>query len=305
VSTVLLSGASGFIGSQLSKSLSADGHRVVRLARPESRSTPAVSDIVRWDPEAGYIDRDALARLQPDAVVNLAGESIAKRWTATRRRRIRESRVRGTTILAEALAALRSKPSVFLSGSAMGYYGAHRGDELLEEHSAPGSDFLAQTARDWERATEAASQAGIRVVLSRTGIVLGMGGGALDQMLLPFRLGVGGRLGSGRQWMSWIALDDVVRALRFLVDTPAVRGPVNLVAPEPVRNAEFTKVLGRVLGRPAMLPVPAFALELLFGTMADHTILASQRLSPKKLAGAGFEFRHPRLEEALRFELRR
>jgi uncharacterized protein len=305
VSTVLLSGASGFIGSRLSESLSSDGHRVVRLARPASKSTPAVSDSVRWDPEAGYIDRGALAKLQPEVVVNLAGESIAKRWTATRRRRIRESRVVGTTVLAEALAALPSKPSVFLSGSAMGYYGAHRGDELLEEHSAPGPDFLAQTARDWERATEAASQAGIRVVLSRTGIVLGKGGGALAQMLLPFRLGVGGRLGSGRQWMSWIALDDVVRALRFLADTPALRGPVNLVAPDPVRNAEFTKVLARVLGRPGVLPVPAFALELLFGTMADHTILASQRLSAKKLAGAGFEFRHPRLEEALRFELRR
>lgn len=296
--TVLLSGASGFIGSQLAKSLAADGHRVVRLARKPS------GDAVTWDPEAGRIDRDQLARVGPDIVVNLAGEPIAQRWTARRRRRIRDSRVLGTTALAEALAALPTKPSVLVSGSAIGYYGAHRGDEPVDEDSSPGSGFLAQTARDWERATEPADQAGIRVVIARTGIVLGRDGGVLERMLLPFRLGAGGRLGSGKQWISWIAMDDMVRALRFLIDS-TVRGAVNLVAPEPVRNEELTKVLARVLHRPAVLPVPSFALELLFGTMADNTILASQRVAPKRLAGAGFEFRHPRLEEALRFELRR
>ena len=211
----------------------------------------------------------------------------------------------GTTALAEAIAALPEQPKVLVSGSAMGYYGAHRGDELLDEESAPGTDFLASTARDWEQATSAASAAGIRVVLSRTGLVLGAEGGALQRMVPPFRFGIGGRLGSGRQWMSWISLHDTVRALRFFIDNPAMRGPVNLVAPEPARNADFTTTLARELGRPAFLPVPAVALELLFGTMADNTILASQRLTPKRLAGAGFEFRHPRLDDALCFELTR
>lgn len=305
MSTILLSGASGFIGSHLAESLAADGHEVVRLARAQGPSAPAVARIVSWDPEAGRVDREALARARVDAVVNLAGEPVAQRWTPRKRGQIRESRVRGTTALAEALAALPVKPGVLVSGSAIGYYGAQRGDAVLDEDSPAGTDFLAETARDWERATEPAAAAGIRVVTARTGLVVGKDGGVLERMLPPFRLGVGGRLGSGQQWMSWIALDDVVRALRFLVDTPSVRGPVNLVAPEPVRNAEFTKVLARVLGRPAVLPVPAFALELLFGTMADNTILASQRVTPKTLAGAGFTFRHPRLEEALRFELTR
>jgi uncharacterized protein (TIGR01777 family) len=304
VSTILISGASGFIGSHLTKALAADGHRIVRLGRKRSRSPNAKEPII-WDPEAGRIDRETLARLQPDAVINLAGEPIAQRWTPHRRRRIRESRVRGTTALAEALAAMPAKPNVLVSGSAVGYYGAHRGDDLLDEASAPGTDFLAETARDWERATGAASNAGIRVVLMRTGLVLGNDGGVLAPLLLPFRFGLGGRLGNGRQWMSWIAMDDVIGAIRFFLDTASLSGPVNLVAPEASQNKDFTKVLARVLRRPSVLPVPAFALEALFGTMADNTILASQRVVPKRLAGAGFEFRHPRLEEALRFELKR
>jgi hypothetical protein len=304
VSTILISGASGFIGSHLTKVLAADGHRIVRLGRKRSRSPNAEGPII-WDPEAGRIDRESLTRLQPDAVINLAGEPIAQRWTPHRRRRIRESRVRGTTALAEALAAMPTRPKVLVSGSAVGYYGAHRGDELLDEDSAPGTDFLAETARDWERATDAASKAGIRVIQMRTGLVLGNDGGMLARMLPPFRFGLGGRLGDGRQWMSWIAMDDVTRAIRFFLDTPALSGPVNLVAPEASRNRDFTKTLGRVLRRPSIFPVPAFALETLLGTMADHTILASQHAVPKRLTGAGFEFRHPRLEEALRFELRR
>jgi uncharacterized protein (TIGR01777 family) len=305
VLTVLISGASGFIGSHLAKSLSADGHRVARLTRAESKTRGRPGDTVPWEPEAGTIDRTMLARVQPDVVVNLAGEPIAQRWTARRRARIRDSRVKGTRALAEALAELPAKPKVFVSGSAIGFYGAHRGDEVLDENSTPGSDFLAETARAWEQATEPARSRGIRVVLSRTGLVMGKDGGVLERMLLPFRLGFGGRLGSGQQWMSWIALDDMVGGLRHLIDTPALNGPVNLVAPEPVRNAEFTGTLARVLKRPSILPVPSAALELLFGTMADNTILASQRVIPKRLAGAGFEFRHPRLEEALRYELRR
>jgi uncharacterized protein (TIGR01777 family) len=305
MSTVLISGASGFIGSHLVKSLKADGHRVVRLARKESRPTSATTETVTWEPVGGFVDREALAKSRPDAVVNLAGASIAQHWTEKRRRDIRDSRVLGTKALSQALASLAGKPQVMVSGSAMGFYGAHRGDEVLEESSASGSDFLAQTARDWEDATREAVDAGIRVVCSRTGLVVGRSGGVLQRMLPVFKLGVGGRLGSGRQWMSWISLDDMVRALRFMLDTPELRGPVNVVAPEPVRNAEFTEALGRVLHRPAILPVPAMALRLIFGSMADGTLLASQRMTPKRLAGAGFVFRHPRLDEALRFELTR
>lgn len=300
VSTILLSGASGFIGSHLAKSLTQDGHRVVRL----SRRGPG-ADTVMWDPEAGKIDRDALTHARPDTVVNLAGEPIDQRWTAERKRHIRDSRVTGTTALAEALAALADKPKTLVSGSAMGYYGAHRGDEVLEESSAVGTDFLAQTAQAWEHATAAAAATGIRVVVSRTALVMGRDGGALRRLLVPFRLGAGGRVGDGRQWMSWIALDDMVRAIRFFIDTPSVAGPVNVVAPDVVRNEEFTQILAKVLHRPALIPVPSSALELVFGEMATNTIMASQRMSSKRLAGAGFEFRHPRLAEALRFELTR
>jgi len=296
-----MSGASGFLGSALAVTMQKDGHRVVRL----SRTGPAGADRILWDPGAGRIDRDALARLSPDVIVNFAGEPIAHRWTAERRRRIRDSRVRGTTALAEAIAALDRKPAVLLSGSAIGYYGAHRGDDVLDETGAASEDFLGELARDWERAAEPAAAAGVRVIMSRTGLVLGAAGGALQRMLLPFQTGVGGRLGDGRQWMSWIGLEDFVRAATFAIGASDISGPVNFVAPEPVRNDEFTRVLARVLGRPALLPVPRLALQMLFGEMADNTILASQRVAPTILAGAGFKFRHPRLEEALRSELRR
>lgn len=300
MTTILISGASGFIGSHLARSFVGDGHRVVRLSR--TRRGP---DDVWWDAANGQIDRDALARARPDVVVNLAGEPIARRWTTRRRQRIRDSRVNGTVALSQALASLDRKPAVLVSGSAIGYYGAHRGDELLDEDSVPGSDFLADTAHDWEQATRFASERDIRVVLLRTGVVLGRGGGALQPMLLPFRLGLGGRMGGGDQWMSWIALDDVVRVIRFVADTGTIRGPVNAVAPDPVQNAAFTRALAGVLRRPAVLRVPRIVLQVIFGAMADNTILASQRVIPKRLAGAGFEFRHPRIDAALRFELRR
>ena len=299
MTTVLLSGASGFIGSRLARSVADDGNRVVALTRR------ALAGAVRWDAESGRIDTDALARVSPDVVINLAGEPIARRWTGARMRRIRDSRVNGTRALATALAALPRKPRVFVSGSAIGYYGAHRGDEPIDEQSAPGTDWLADVAGEWERAASPASDAGIRTVLARTGIVLGRDGGALERMLPPFYLGAGGRIGSGKQWMSWISLEDTVRAMQFLAEQPAVAGPVNLVAPEPVQNEDFAATLGAVLRRPAVIPVPALALRLAFGRMADDTILASQRVMPKRLAGAGFEFRHPHLEDALRFELRR
>lgn len=300
MATVLLSGASGFIGSALSRSLAADGHAIVRLVRGGRAGGG-----IRWDAERGQVDRAALESLHADAVVNLAGEPIAHRWTSERRRRIRDSRVNGTRALSEALAALARRPRVLVSGSAIGYYGMDRGDELLDEESAPGSDFLATTSRDWERATSAAADAGIRVALIRTGVVVGRGGGALARMLPPFRAGIGGPLGNGRQWMSWISLTDTVAAIRFLLEREDARGPYNLAAPEPERNADFARILGRVLHRPAVLPVPRLALLALFGDMARHTVLASQRVLPRKLQAAGFQFRHPGLEEALRFELRR
>ena len=299
MATVLLSGASGFIGTLLASTLRADGHRVVALTRR------ANTDAVAWDAERGEIDKAALARVAPEVVIHLAGEPIAQRWTSDRMRRIRDSRVNGTRALATAIAALPNKPKVLVSGSAIGYYGAHRGDELLTEQSAAGKDWLAEVAGEWERAASPAADAGIRVAISRTGIVLGRDGGALQRMLPPFQLGAGGRIGSGKQWMSWISLEDVVRGLRFFADTPSVSGPVNLVAPDAVRNEEFANTLGAVLHRPALVPVPEFALKLAYGRMAEDTILASQRVAPKKIAGAGFEFRHPRLDEALRFELRR
>ena len=299
MATILLSGASGFIGSRFTRALSADGHRVIALSR-----RPA-ADAVAWDPARQWVDSTRLTEIAPDAVVNLAGEPIARRWTPQRRHAIRESRVNGTALLAEACHRGVIRPTVFVNGSAIGYYGAHRGDEVLTEESAKGSDFLAEVTAAWEAAAQPARDAGVRVITPRTGIVLAPDGGALERMLLPFQLGGGGRLGDGRHWMSWISMEDMVRALQFCIATPAVTGAVNCVAPHPVRNSEFAATLGHVMHRPALVPVPAIALRLLFGTMADHTILASQRVAPEKLAGAGFEFRHPRLEEALRFELRR
>jgi len=301
VASVLIGGASGFLGTAIAESLRGRGDVVSRLVRRGASGAATVA----WSPEAGEIDAAALESLSPDVVINLAGEPIAQRWTADRKRRIRDSRVRGTETLARAIAALPRKPATLLSGSAIGFYGANRGDDVLDEATRAGADFLADTARQWEEATRPASDAGVRVVTTRTGLVLSPRGGVLQKMLLPFQLGVGGRVGDGRQWMSWIGLDDYVRAVLFLLDTPTITRAANMVAPEAVRNEEFTATLARVLGRPALLPVPAVALGLAFGEMADATILASQRVVPKTLAGAGFTFRHPRLDEALRFELTR
>jgi len=237
-----------------------------------------------------------------DAVVHLAGEPLAHRWTDERKRAIRESRVRGTELVARTIAALDRRPRVLLSGSAIGIYG-DRGDEPLDEESALGGGFLAGIAREWEAASVAAADAGVRVVLLRTGIVLSPKGGALERLLLPFKLGVGGPIGSGRQWMSWISLDDQVRAMEHALATTGLHGPINLVSPNPVTNAEFAATLGRVLSRPALVPVPAFALELAYGEMARATILAGQRVLPKVLLRTEFTFAHPTLDEALRFEL--
>jgi uncharacterized protein (TIGR01777 family) len=295
--SVAITGATGLIGSALVSRLRAGGTRVLRLMRRTSRE--ATDDVV-WDPMQRLLPRERLEGV--DAIVHLAGAPIAQRWTAARKRGIRESRVRGTALIADTIAAMERKPRVLVSGSAVGYYG-DRGDEQLDEHSAPGADFLAGVAGEWERATAPAADAGVRVVLMRTGVVLSPRGGALGKLLLPFRLGVGGRIGSGRQWMSWIALDDHLRAIEYALASTMLSGAVNFVAPNPVTNAEFATTLGRVLTRPAFVPVPRFALELIYGEMARATILAGQRVLPKALAHAGFEYAHPTLEQALRFEL--
>ena len=290
---IAITGASGLIGTALTQALQRDGREVHSLVRTP-RGAPRE---IAWDPDAGHIDAAALEGF--DAVVHLAGENIGQRWTPAVKERILESRVRGTQLLAGALASLRQPPEVLVSASAVGYYG-DRGDEPLDESAPAGNDFLAEVAQAWEAAAIPAANAGIRVVHPRSGMVLSPHGGALARMLVPFRLGLGGQMGSGHQWTSWIALDDEVAAIRFLVDTPILTGPVNVTSPRPVTNAEFTRVLGHVLRRPTLMTVPAAALRLAFGEMADRTILASQRARPVRLLDAGFHFHHPRLEDALR-----
>jgi uncharacterized protein (TIGR01777 family) len=293
---VAITGASGFLGSALAAQLVRDGVEVVRVRRAAHVAPPDIA----WNPATGMLPPDGLEGL--DAIVNLAGEPIAQRWTEARKRAIVESRVRATMLLARTIAALRERPPVLLSGSAIGIYG-NRGDEELDEGSAPGSDFLANTAVAWEAATAPAAKAGTRVVLLRTGIVLGLAGGALGKLLLPFKLGLGGRIGSGEQWMSWIGLADWLAAVRRLLTSDDFDGPVNLVAPNPVPNLVFARTLARVLGRPAIAHVPAWAIELGFGEMGDATLLASQRVHPRRLTTAGFEFACPTLEQTLRAEL--
>ena len=294
-----MTGSTGLIGSALVASLERDGHRVRRV----SRRADAGPGTVRWDPERGELDGAALAGV--DAVVHLAGEGIGDhRWSDEHKRRVLDSRVKGTTLVAETMAALDPRPSVLVSASAIGYYG-DRGDERLTEESPPGEGFLADVVRQWEGATGAAEAAGIRVAHIRTGLVLARSGGALAPMLPLFRFGLGGRLGSGRQWWSWISLTDEVAAIRFLLDRD-VAGPVNLTGPEPVTNAKLTKVLGRVLHRPAVVPVPRFGPALVLGReAAEEMVFASQRALPAVLQREGFSFAHPTLEPALRAELGR
>jgi uncharacterized protein (TIGR01777 family) len=238
-----------------------------------------------------------------DVVINLAGESLAQRWTADVKRKILDSRVNGTALLSRTIASLAAKPRVFLSGSAIGIYGS-RGDEVLDETSTLGKDFLAQVCKDWEAAAAPAASVEVRVVLLRTGLVLSKHGGLLQKILPPFRMGIGGRLGDGKQWMSWIARDDYARAIADLLRADALSGPVNLVSPTPVTNELFTHTLGRVLQRPTLLTVPKFAMKLAIGEMADEMALASQRVRPKRLLESSFQFEHPTLESALRAALK-
>jgi len=294
---VAVTGSSGLVGGALVPVLRANGHDVLRLVR----RAPRAKDEARWDPESGEVDAAALGSV--DAVVHLAGENIAGgRWTEARKALLRSSRVGPTGLLARTLAGLKRKPRVLVSASAIGYYG-NRGDTWVRETDAPADDFLGRLSVEWEAAAEPARKAGIRVVHPRIGVVLSPAGGALGKMLLPFKAGLGGVVGPGTQYMSWITLDDLLGALHHLLDRADLEGPVNASSPGPVTNAVFTKTLGRVLGRPTVAPAPAFALRLAFGEMADAALLSSTRVRPERLQASGYRFRFPELEGALRHVL--
>ena len=290
---IVIAGSSGLIGGALARRLRDEGDDVTRLVR----RAPAGGDEARWDPDAGELDGGAIAGA--DAVVHLGGVSIAgKRWNAARKAAIRDSRVNSARLLSETLAGLDAPPATFVCASALGYYGS-RADEILTEDSAQGDDFLARTTAEWEAATNAAANAGVRVVNPRIGVVLSAEGDMPKRMLPPFKLGLGGKLGNGRQYMSWVHIDDVVGGFIHAIQTPALRGPVNLSAPNPVTNAEFTRALARALGKPAVFAVPEFALRIALGEMADF-MLGSARLQPKRLTESGFKFRWESVEDALR-----
>jgi len=290
---VLVSGSHGLVGRALIKSLLNRGDTVSRLVR----EAPSGSNDIEWHPNQDQIDARKLNGF--DAVVHLAGESIASgRWSPEKKTRIRESRIKGTKLLSAALAQASHPPRVFVSASAIGFYG-NRGNEVLTEQSAAGNDFLAGVCKEWEQSAEPAAEKGIRLVKARFGIILDKDGGALAKMLPPFRMGIGGRIGDGKQWMSWIGLADVIGALEFVIENQALSGPVNFVAPNPVTNATFTSALGRILGRPTFLPVPAFGARLAFGEMADALLLSSQRVEPKRLNETAYRFRYSNLNDAL------
>jgi hypothetical protein len=298
--TVAITGSAGMIGESLTHFLMTGGHRVLRLVR-DSRSVGEGS--VYWNPSAGEIDADALAGA--DAVVHLAGTSIASgRWTDERKRSIMQSRVKGTELIARTLADLRDGPKVLVSASAVGYYG-NGGADAVDERASSGEGFLAEVCRAWEAATRAAEHAGVRVVLLRGGVVLSPSGGAIGEMLLPFKMGVGGRLGSGKQYMSWIDLDDHVALIHHALHTDSLSGPVNATAPHPVTNATFTAALGRAVGRPTVIPVPAFAIKAAFGQLGTEALLWGQRVVPRKAMESGFRFFYEGVEESLRFQLGR
>lgn len=296
-SRILVSGVSGSIGAALLPSLKARGYNISRLVRGPGSGEGQIS----WNPEAPLSPESVSGY---EAVIHLAGESIGGRWTDAKKKRILESRVQGTRHLAEALAKTKDRPRVLITASAIGYYG-DREDEVLREESPPGQGFLPDVCREWEAASQPAAQAWIRTVHMRTGLVLSPQGGALQKMLPPFRLGLAGNMGSGRQWWSWIDVQDWVGAVHHILKTDLLQGPVNIVSPQPVTNAEFTKTLASVLSRPAFFPMPAFAARLVFGQMADELLLASQRVEPKKLLASGYPFQYSDLRKSLAAILKR
>ena len=291
---ILISGASGLIGSALVAKATALGHEVVRLVRSPPPATDGAARL--WDPARGVLDPAAVRGF--DAVVNLAGENIAGRWTRAKKERILQSRVQATSLLATALAGLAEPPRVFVSASAIGYYG-NRGDEEITEQSGPGTGFEPQVCCDWEDAARAAKERGIRTVFARFGIVLSAAGGALAKMLPVFRLGLGGVVGNGEQYWSWIAIEDAVNAIFHIIETAALAGPVNVVSLEPATNREFTEALGTALRRPTVFPLPAFAVRLLFGQMGEEVLLSSTRVKPARLLETAFQFTRPHLDAAL------
>jgi uncharacterized protein (TIGR01777 family) len=291
---IAVTGSTGLIGSALVSALEAEGHQVRPMVRREVRDRERE---IRWSPASRAIEASKLGSV--DAVVHLAGKNVACRWNDAVKRDIRESRIKSTQLLAETLSGLPNKPRVLVSASAIGLYGDRNG-EVLTEESPPGDGFLSEVCRDWEAATRAAWEAGIRVVQLRIGLVLSSRGGALAKMLPAFKMGGGGIVGTGKQYVSWIVLDDVVRMIQFVLEGDHVHGAINCVAPEPVTNLEFTRTLGRVLHRPTLVPMPAFALRMAFGEMADELLLSSTRVSPERIQECGFEFAYPELESALR-----
>ena len=289
---VLITGASGLVGTELQKSFAAQGYEML-LA---SRKVATDDRHIQWSVEDGFTDPEKLEGI--DAVVHLAGENVSGlRWTDDKKKAIRDSRVLGTRNVVDAISKLKNKPKVFVASSAIGFYG-ERGDEEVTESSAAGDNFLAEVSKAWEAESRRAEDAGIRTVLLRTGIVLSKDGGALSTMLVPFKLGVGGVVGSGKQWMSWISLPDEIDVINFVIDNENIRGAVNAVSPNPVTNHDFTKTLGEVLYRPTFFPLPEFAVSMVFGEMGDVLLLASTKVLPKRLEDAGFEFKYPNLKEA-------
>ena len=292
---ILISGSSGLIGTAATTALKSDGHNVVHLVRPGKTANPGD---VQWDPMRATVDVAGLEGI--DVVIHLSGAGIADgRWTEERKQLLRSSRIDTTRVLVDSLSRLKQKPRLLIVASAIGYYGS-RGDEILTESSATGTDFLALVCRDWEAEASRAAERGIRTVMLRTGVVLSGKGGALPKMLPAFKVGVGGRLGSGQQWMSWIAIEDVVGIIRHAISHEQVSGAVNVVAPNPVRNEEFTRLLAGMLHRPAIFPAPAFVLRLAMGEMADAVLLSSDRVKPEQILAAGYKFRFEILEPALR-----
>lgn len=291
---ILISGASGLLGSALVPFLTTGGHRIISLVRREPG--PGKNEVF-WNPVSGCLDPEELIGI--DAVIHLAGENISRgRWTKKKKKKIMESRTRGTDLVARTIANLKPRPKVLVCASAIGYYG-NRGSRILAEEDKPGDDFISRVCCAWEKATGPASEKGIRVVLARLGIVLTPAGGALAKFLLPFKMSLGGRIGSGNQYMSWISIDDAIGAIYYALSDSRLQGPVNVVSPKPVTNIDFTKTLGKVLSRPTIFSVPAWAIKFLFGEMGRELLLSSTRVKPQKLLETGYRFRHPDLEKAL------
>ena len=295
---ILITGASGLIGKALQNSFAEKGHDLLLAGRSE----PRAANQIQWTIESGFADPRRLEGI--DAFIHLAGENIsALRWTDEKKRAIRDSRVVGTRSVVDAIGNLKQKPKVFIAGSATGYYG-DRGDEVMTENDGPGDTFLSEVCKAWEAESRRAEDLGVRSVLLRTGIVLSKDGGALAEMLTPFKLGVGGVVGSGRQWMSWISLEDVVGAINFALENDELSGPINIVAPNPVTNKEFTRTLGEVIHRPTILPLPQFAVKLAFGEMGDALLLDSTRVAPERLTNSGFKFKFEKLKLAVQNALK-